>query len=452
MFAPEPAFGVGLAAKRLMYLTYSLLLAAAMLVALPYFVVVGLRHGKYWRNLPQRLGWLPHEMADRAQQSPGAIWIHAVSVGEVAAAAPLARRLKDRFPGHRLVVSTATDTGQRMARERIGWANEFFYFPLDWPAPVRSFFRAVQPGIVVILEGEIWPNFLRIARENRVPVVFASARVSERSFRRYRWADGLIRRALGDASAFLAQTEEDARRLVALGAPADRVEVGGNLKFDVSPPGGSPLADWLAEEIRTKSRAPVLVAGSVTAGEEDPVLDAFARVLQRRPAALLLLAPRKPERFDAAADRVAARGWAMTRRSRLEAGRPLEGSLVVLLVDTIGELGALYRVADVVFIGGSLEPVGGHNILEPAAVGKAPVFGPYMHNFREIARQFLEANAARQVATAAALGDAWLELLADAGRLQEMGRAARELVERNRGATDRVLERVETLTGGSGRR
>jgi 3-deoxy-D-manno-octulosonic-acid transferase len=433
-----------------MYFAYSLLLAAAMLVALPYFIVVGLRHDKYWRNLPQRLGRLPHEMAERGERSPGAIWIHAVSVGEVAAAAPLARRLKDRFPERRLVVSTTTDTGQRMARERIGWADEFFYFPLDWAAPVRSFFRALRPSVVVILEAEIWPNFLRIARENRVPVVFASARVSERSFRRYRWANGLIERALGDASAFLAQTAEDAQRLVALGAPAGRVSLAGNLKFDVAPPAGNPLADWLAGEIEARSRGPVVVAGSVTAGEEDLVLDAFGRVRERYPAALLVLAPRKPERFDIAAERVAARGWGMARRSGLEPGGRLEGSIPVLLVDTIGELGALYRVADVVFIGGSLEPVGGHNILEPAVVGKAPVFGPYMHNFREIARQFLEAHAARQVATAAALGDAWLDLLADAGGRQAMGQAARELVERNRGATERVLERVEALTGGGG--
>lgn len=428
-----------------MYFAYSLLLAAAMLVALPYFVVAGLRRGKYWRNLPQRLGRLPTGMVDRARRSPGAVWIHAVSVGEAAAVAPLARRLKDRFPSRRLVVSTTTNTGQRMARERIGCADEFFYFPLDWARPVRKFFRAVQPGIVVIVEGEIWPNFLRIARENSVPVIFASARVSERSFRRYRWADGLMRRALGDASAFLTQTAEDARRLVALGAPSDRVQVGGNLKFDVAPPASSPLADWLAEESARQGRAPVVVAGSVTAGEEDAVLDAFARVRERHRAALLVLAPRKPERFDAASERIAARGWAPVRRSRLEPGGHLKRTMDVLLVDTIGELGALYRLADVAFVGGSLEPVGGHNILEPAAVGKVPVFGPHMQNFREIARQFLDAHAAVQAPSAAALGDAWLDLLADDPRRLAMGQAARELVERNRGATERVLERVAAL-------
>jgi 3-deoxy-D-manno-octulosonic-acid transferase len=435
-----------------MYFAYSFLLAVAMLVALPYFAIQGLRHGKYWRNLPERLGRLPRELIQRGSRSPGAIWIHAVSVGEVVAAAPLARRLKQRFPGRRLVISTTTNTGQQMARERIDWADDFFYFPLDWATPVRRVFRGVRPAIAVILEVEIWPNFLRVARENRVPVVFASARVSERSFRRYRWAGALIRRALGDASAFLTQTEEDARRLVALGARKEQVKVGGNLKFDVAAPPENPLAVWLRTEAGRAGRRPVLVAGSVTAGEENAVLDAFAQVRERHPQALLVLAPRKPERFEAATQLAAVRGWGLLRRSLLPLDQPLESDAGILLLDTIGELGGLYQVADAVFVGGSLVPVGGHNILEPAALGRVPLFGPHMQNFREIAQTFLDAGAAIRVGNAAELGHAWLDLLADDSRREAMGRAARALVERSRGATERALEQVETLVGEGGGR
>jgi len=434
-----------------MYSAYSFLLAVGMLAALPYFAVKGLRHGKYWRSLPQRLGWLPKGLAGDAARAPGALWIHAVSVGEVMAAVPLARRLKERFPQRRLIISTTTDTGQRMARDRIDWADAFFYFPFDWRVVVRRVFRCVRPAFVVILEVEIWPNFLRVAREGGVPVIFASARVSERSFRRYGWVKGLTRRALSDASGFLAQTDEDARRLVALGAPPNLVETGGNLKFDVPAPAGNELAGWLAEEAAQAGRSPVIVAGSVVAGEEEAVLDAFARLRGRFPKALLVLAPRKPERFDAAAALAEARGWGLLRRSRLNSAGPLDAG--VFLVDSIGELGGLYRTADLVFVGGSLFDAGGHNILEPAALGKAPVFGPYMQNFREIAQKFLDSGAAVQVSTADELGRVWLDYFLDEDRREAAGRSARELVESNRGATERIVENVEMLVaaGGPGR-
>lgn len=428
-----------------MYFVYSVILAAAILVALPYFAVVGLRHGKYWPNLFERLGRVPAALAERSERSPGAIWIHAVSVGEVVAAAPLARRLKDRFPGRRLVVSTTTITGQRLARERIGQADDFLYFPLDWQGPVWRVFRAVRPEIVVILEAEIWPNFLRVARESRVPVVFASARISERSFRRYRWIGGLIRRALADASGFLAQTEEDARRLATLGAPPNRVTVGGNLKFDVAAPEENALARWIRDGCEGARRGPVVVAGSVTAGEESSVLDAFAKVKQKMPGAVLVLAPRKPERFEAAAQLTGQRGWGIARRSQLGLDQPLEAAIGALLLDTIGELGGVYPVSDVVFVGGSLVPAGGHNILEPAAAGRVPVFGSHMQNFREIARTFLESGAGIEVKSGAELGDTWLALLADDTKRASMGRAAQELVERSRGATDRAAQLVAAL-------
>ncbi len=428
-----------------MYLAYSLLLAAAIAIALPYFAVQGLRHGKYWPNLPERLGRLPRGLAERSARAPGAIWIHAVSVGEAVAAAPLARRLKARFPARRLVISTTTIAGQQMARERIGCADDFFYFPLDWAGVVRRYFQAVRPAVVVILEVEIWPNFLRVAGESGVPVVFASARVSERSYGRYRRVRGFFRRAIEPASLFLAQTQEDARKLVALGAREERVRVGGNLKFDVPAPAPNALAAWLGAEAARAGRTPVIVAGSVVANEENAVLDAFARVRERHGAALLALAPRKPERFETASELAQARGWGIARRSELRLDRPLEPGTGVLLVDTIGELAGLYGVADLAFVGGSLVPAGGHNILEPAALGKAPVFGPHMENFREMAASFLEAGAAAQVASANELSRLWLDWLAEPARREAAGEAARRLVERNRGAAERVVEEVGAL-------
>lgn len=426
-----------------MYLVYSFLLAVTMLAALPYFAIVGLRHGKYWRSLPQRLGRLPRELVEGSAQRPRAIWIHAVSVGEVMAAAPLARRLKQRFPGRRLLISTTTNTGQQMARERLRFADGIFYFPLDWQVVVRRFFRGIRPALIIVLEVEIWPNLLRVARRQGVPVIFASARVSDRSFRRYRWSGGIIRRALGDASWLSAQSDEDARRLLVLGAPQSLVQVGGNLKFDAPAPGRNDLADWLANAAAQGRRTPVIVAGSIVAGEENAVLDAFAPVRESFPAALLVLAPRKPERFDAARDLALARGWGLVRRSGLDRSQTLDAG--VFLLDSIGELGGLYCVADMVYVGGSLVDAGGHNILEPAALGKTPIFGPYMRNFREIAGKFLDCGAAVQVSSSAELARVWLDLLSNDGRREAAGRAARELVEKNAGATDRIMEKVEAI-------
>jgi 3-deoxy-D-manno-octulosonic-acid transferase len=427
-----------------MYFAYTVLMTIAAVLLLPYFAVRGVRQGKYWRSLRQRMGYLPEAVARRAPRQPGAVWIHAVSVGEALAALPLARRLKQRFPGRRLVVSTTTETAQWLVRERFDCVDDVFYFPLDWPGAVRRAFARVEPGIVVILENEIWPNFLRQARRAGVPVAFINGRISERSFRRYRWVDGWLARVLEDSQAFLAQTENDAERFRALGAPALRIEVMGNLKYDLSPPASGPLVAWLEAECRRQERQPLLVAGSVLAGEEEAVLAAFAEVKSRRPRALLVLAPRKPERFDAAARLAAEPGWKVARRGAQEFDAALPVADVFLL-DTLGELAGLYRLADAVFVGGSLVPAGGHNILEPAWFARAPVFGRSMENFGEIARQFLEAGAAIQVSDAAGLAAAWARLLDDAAERERMGRAARALVERNAGATERAFQRIAAI-------
>lgn len=438
------------------YLVYSLLTSIAFILTLPYWLIRGLRQGKYLHNLRERLGSLPKRLREGLTGRPAPVWIHAVSVGEVLAAAPLARALKDEHPERPLVVSTTTRTGQELAKERMRFADGFFYFPLDWAWCVRRVFRAVCPSVVIVLETEIWPNVLRVAREESVPIIFTNGRISSRSFERYqKWFGVLgvflqpfLRRVLGNASLFLMQTQEDAERLIALGAEPEKVTVTGNLKYDQGIPPESAIVRALGEELHRRERWPVIVAGSVVANEEPLVLIAFGVVQGEWPRALLVLAPRKPERFEAAAGFVEESHRKFVRRTAMSGEgelQVLEDASVVLL-DTIGELGGLYRIADAVFIGGSLVPAGGHNILEPAAFGKVPVFGPSTENVQEIAARFLEAGAAVQVHSPEELGVEWIHLLRDGERRQRMGMAARGLVESSRGATARTLAQINAVT------
>jgi 3-deoxy-D-manno-octulosonic-acid transferase len=367
-------------------------------------------------------------------------------VGEVLAAKPLVEGLKRRYPGRPIFVSTTTETGQKLARERLQSADAIFYFPLDWVVPVRRALRAIRPALVIIMETEIWPNFLREARHAGVPVIFANARVSERSFARFRsWrfvVGEVFASALGHASLFLAQTADDAVRLRAMGAPEERIEVTGNLKYDSEPPAMSAFGIWLKAEVARQERWPVIVAGSVVEEEEQQVLAAYDVVQRQWRHALLVLAPRKPDRFDAAANIVGTDGWQAVRRSKLDLTKPLDENADVLVLDTIGELAGLYSMADAVFVGGSLVRAGGHNILEPAWFGRPPVFGPYMENFREMATQFLDARAGIQVRSSQQLGKVLVQLVEDDAARERMGKAARELTERNRGATAVSLERI----------
>ena len=441
-----------------MYALYSLLTAAGMLLLSPYFLLRGLIQGKYLSNIPERLGWrFPPELRDKnsADLAEKSIWIHAVSVGEVLGVLPLAEQLRRKFPLRRLVVSTTTVTGQKLARERMQFADAIFYFPLDWLGPIRRALRAARPEVVVVVETEIWPNFLRECRRAEVPVIFVNGRLSERSFRGYVRAlsysagalAGFLKKVLGDATLFLMQNEQDAARLITLGAPGQRVLVTGNLKYDLADPSESPLSSWLKAELARSDRRPIVVAGSVLANEESAVLMAFADVEREFPRALLILAPRKPEQFDSAAAIVVESGRKLLRRRDLvlngggNAAFSEPGN--VFLLDSLGELAGLYRLADAVFVGGSLVPGGGHNILEPAACSKVPIYGPSMENFREMSGKFLAAGAAIQVKSSEDLGAAWGGLLRDPKRAMQMGTCARELVYRNRGATQRVLEQIE---------
>ena len=455
-----------------MYFIYSFLMGLAALLLAPYWVVQGLRRGKYLSNLAERLGLSFPALAKLPVTSTGAIWIHAVSVGEALSGITLARQLKEGYPNRPLVISTTTQTGQALARERMPFADAVIYFPLDWAFCVRRALDAVRPSVVLVLETEIWPNFLREAGRQRVPVLFVSGRISDRSFARYQSYLGILgfflrpflKNVLSNAGAFLMQSEKDADRIRALGAPADRVRVSGNLKYDLELPAPTPLSNWLATEIRRSGRSPIIVAGSIVATEEPHALIAFGTLQGEYPRALLVLAPRKPECFDEAAEFIDESHRKFIRRSRLPIPGPAQSQdiqpsdnsiipddVTVLLIDSIGELASLYGLADGAFVGGSLVSSGGHNILEPAAFGKIPVFGPSMENFVEVASRFVSAGAAIQVESPEDAGVAWIELFRNPERMKKMGETARQLVTDSRGATDRAVAEIAARLDGGGR-
>jgi 3-deoxy-D-manno-octulosonic-acid transferase len=455
------ARGIGQGHARLafgMYFLYRILTAAGILILAPYYAFRGWRRADRPGALRERLGFLPQEISARSsaegprgteRSGSGAIWVHAVSVGEVLAAAPLIAGLKQRYPTRAVFISTTTETGQRLARERLLSADGIFYFPLDWAVAVRRALETIRPGAVIVMETEIWPNFLREARRRGVPVIFANARISERSFTRFeRWrflVGNFFARALADAAVFLAQSEEDAKRLAGMGAPEERIEITGNLKYDAEPPVLGAFGEWLCQQIQQQERWPVVIAGSVVEGEEEAVLAAYDLVQRQWRRALLVLAPRKPDRFDEAARIVGLDGWNVVRRSRLDQSLPLDENADVLVLDSIGELSALYSIADAVFVGGSLVPSGGHNILEPAWFGKPPVFGPSMENFSEMADQFLSACAGIRVNNGPMLGKVWMQLIEGAATRDRMGKAAQELSGRNRGAAAHTLVRIAEI-------
>jgi len=389
------------------------------------------RFRKYLPTVADRLGFL------KIPRLQHAIWVHAVSVGEVKSVEQLLERLRKQFPGKPLVVSTATPAGQQVARARLDIVDHTFYFPIDLPWCVRRAVDRVDPEMVIIAETEIWPNFLRACRRRGVRVVMINGRISDRSFSRYRLARRWLRRVFEDYTLIGVQSESDRQRIEAIGADPRKVTVLGNLKYDAVASTHNVENALSSFLIRWN---PLWIAGSTMPGEEELVLDAFEQVLDRHPELKLVIAPRHVERFETVAQIIETRGFQMLRRSRL-----VNGSSQVLLLDTIGELGALFQYATVVFIGGSLVPTGGHNVLEPARHSKPIVFGPHMENFRDIARLFLDAEAAVQIQNANQLAPAISNLLLNPQHASDLGRAAFAVVEQNTGATDRVLQILEPV-------
>jgi len=411
-------------------------LAAYLL--LPYAVLnlvwSALRYPPYWRRWPERFGFVPPLGARRT------IWVHAVSVGEVRTAAALIEALGARYPQHRLVVTTMTPTGADQVRALFGERVTHCYVPFDFPGAVRRFFDRVRPELALVAETELWPNLFAECASRGVPLAVVNGRVSPEALRGYRLVPRLVRATLECASVLCAQTRTDAQRLRNLGAPDARVRVTGNLKFDVPPPprlaeeGRALRAQWGADR-------PVWIAASTRRGEERHVLAAFTRLRAAFPTLLLVLVPRHPERFGSAPRICRRRGWRVALRTRTR-GIPLPRDCDVLVGDTMGELQTLYAASDVAFVGGSLVPTGGQNVLEACTAGVPAVFGPHMFHFEEIAALALERGAARQVHDSEQLAAAVALYLEQPELRRAAGRAGQALVAENRGALARTLELV----------
>jgi 3-deoxy-D-manno-octulosonic-acid transferase len=420
-----------------MYVFYSLLLACAALLSLPWWTVQMIRLGKYRSGLGERLGFVPARLNDA---KPGSIWVHAVSVGEVLAVSQLVNELQRQHPERQIFVSTTTATGQKLARQRFG-DNRVFFMPLDFGFAVRRYLSALKPQLIVIAETEFWPNLLHLAGRRHTSLAIVNARISDRSFPRYRRFKWFFGRVLSEVDLFLTQTAEDAERLREIGAPTGRVRVSGNLKFDIRPNAQPSLVNGMRAAIGKDS--PVIVCGSTAEGEEEPLLAAFKEVRQQFPEAVMVLAPRHPERFEKVAALISSEGLALQRRSLWSPPLAINSGGVFLL-DTVGELAAVYELADIAFVGGSLVPTGGHNILEPAQYGAAILVGPHTFNFREIVSIFEQGGATKTV-TAETLGQQFVSLLSHAEERQQMGSRAKDLFAKHAGATSRTLDALAPL-------
>ena len=421
------------------YSLYSVLIVTFFLVMSPYLAWQAVRHRKYIGSLRQRMGYLPISFNLDGEES---IWIHAVSVGEVLTARALLPQLRERYPRLRLFLSTTTMTGQQIARTGLQSVDEVFYFPFDLGFVVNRTLRLVKPRLFIMMETEIWPNLLRACHRDGVRTVVVNGRISARSYPRYRLARPFFRRVLAHVDRFCMQGEESARRIIEMGADPDKVVVTGSLKFDsLDLPGAALAADRGRNRVlryfRMTNDRPVIIAASTMKGEVEAVFEAFQRIRARVPEALLIIAPRKPERFSEVEQQARRAGWKTARRSELPVDAEPRQDVVVL--DTIGELAQLYQIATAVFVGGSLVDTGGHNVIEPAVFGKAIVFGPHMQNFAEIARTFIENDAAIQIKSARELEHVLLALLNDPVRRARLGAAARALVEANRGARGKTM-------------
>jgi 3-deoxy-D-manno-octulosonic-acid transferase len=424
-------------------LFYNLALLAVLLLGAPWWLFRMATTHKYREGLGERLGRVPARLAEAVAGRP-ILWLHAVSVGEVLAASRLVAELDNALPVYCLLISTTTRTGQALARERFG-ADRVFYCPLDLPWAVRSYLNALQPSLFILAETEFWPNLLSGCFRRKIPVAVVNARVSDRSWPRYRPLRSLWKPFLSRLSRVLAQSQTDADRLLAIGCDPDRLTIAGNLKFDVRATQGSE-ATRLLQALRHSLR--LVVAGSTLDGEEAALLQVWPQLLAADPHLALLLAPRHPERFPAVAALLQRSGFEWSKRSDWQsqpAGsiRLLKPGQVVLL-DSIGELASAYSLASVAFVGGSLFPAGGHNPLEPAQFGVPIVMGPWYPNFRAITED-LQAHDALHITTPEDLAGILLHFLTDRAAAEAMGARAREVFHQQAGATARCVAAIQEL-------
>lgn len=416
---------------RILYniLTYLLLIPYAC-----YWLVRGVTDRTYFENIGQRFGF-GHPQLEHC------IWIHAVSVGEVLAAVPLIKALARQYPDRPLLVTTVTATGAARVRAVFGASVCHSYIPFETPTAINRFFAAVNPKLALILETEIWPNLYRGCGVRRIPLVLVSARISPKSVTSYRRLLPLFRETLSHGIIIAAQSEADAERFLSLGASPDRTRITGNIKFDIEIP---PELPERGRELRAElfGDRPVWIAASTHDGEEQQVLAAQRQLVERHPNLLLILVPRHPQRFAAVRELIENEHFNFVSRTD---GRACDAATDVFLVDTMGEVPLFYAASDIAFVGGSLVPIGGHNLLEPAAVGLPIISGPHVFNAQEIADMFLRLGACRVVADAEELASVIHDLLTHPERAHRLGSDGHEVLRSNRGALQRLLELLEPL-------
>jgi 3-deoxy-D-manno-octulosonic-acid transferase len=430
-----------------MYLIYSLLFSLGVVLAAPYYLWRlrgNLISGAGWA---ERFGFLSTQLRQAVEAGgPGAVWIHAVSVGETLAVAPLIEEFQRNYPGRKIFLSQVTPAGRKAGESRLPGVAGRFYLPLDWRWAVERVLARIRPELLLIVETELWPNLLRSAHASGARVALVNARLSNRSFKGYRLARPFMRKVLECVDWIGAQSQTDAERFRLLGAKPERVSVTGNVKFDGKPPRASGLVSQLENAISGANRHPVFVAASTMADEEALLLPAWHEIRVEYPQALLILAPRHPARFEQVAQLLRREGRTIVRRTNLAATESLQQEQLskseIFLLDTVGELAGVFALADLVFVGGSLVPSGGHNVLEPAFWGKAILFGPHMENFRDVSALLLNAGAAVQVHRASELGAAACGLLRDEPRRRRQGEAAKRILASEAGATERILKRL----------
>jgi 3-deoxy-D-manno-octulosonic-acid transferase len=417
---------------------YTFLLGLLFAASVPVFIWRGRGTNRYTANFKERFGALPVYLNVDGDRS---IWIHAVSVGEVLASRILVEPLKKRFPRHRIFLSTSTVAGNAVARQRVHGIDGLFYAPFDFPSPVRKALDTLKPDLLVIVETELWPNLIHEAKARGAKVAVVNGRISPRSYPRYLWVRALLRGTLEKVDAYFMQAEPHAERIRTIGAPPSSVHVSGNLKFDAIET--TRPKERLARIILSAPARPIWVAGSTVPGEEEIVLKALHAARERVRDLGLVLAPRHPDRFSELPALIEAAGFRCARRTELEPGQWRSGE--VLLLDTLGELASVYALATVAFVGGSLVPQGGHNMLEASATGVPVLTGPNVQNFQEIANEFHREGALVYVNDAAELAREVISFATDRQRRDAVGARGRALIEPNRGALGRTVEGLAGL-------
>jgi len=416
-----------------MYILYNILLVLFTLLLSPVILFKLVTVPKYRGGISQKLGRI-RKRVRKVIQGTRPIWVHAVSVGEVMAAHPLIRELKKKYPNRKLILSTVTVTGNHTAHQRVPEADAVFFFPFDFPWIVRRVIREIDPAIVLVAETELWPNFFRELKRADIPSAVINGRISLHSFKNYRKFRKFFRQVFSNVTIFCMQSADDAERIKDIGAPSERVIVTGNLKFDQKIPSNQSSPVQLPEGSK------VITAGSTHRGEEAALLDVFRRLREKFPELILIIAPRHPERFDEVEGLINKAGYECQRRTSLK-GRVND----VLLLDTIGELRAFYGICDIAFVGGSLVKVGGHNLLEPAAVKKPVIFSSYMFNFKEISEALISAGGGILVKDKEELYVQAEKLLSDKSYARQIGIKAFAVIEANSGAAKRTIDVVSKL-------